>query len=592
LGGVLLRKTPSGLLTAGLLTAALLLAACDTSFLSPASFPDETGTAPGTGRVRVDVQTFGLADPRSETEGPQRTVFPGKPSSPLSYKYYFNRPGQSGAPSKAPEANGEFILETGDWNLTVEAYLESGFTNMVATGSASFTVSQDAPATGISVDLDPIRGGPGTGDLSFTITYPSGATFDVLSWVSLSSTASDVDLTLVPGYASSPPVSSTVTTGSKAGISAGQYLITARMKDAAGVKTAGKNEVVHIYQNLPTTVAFTFGESDFTPSSNSIIIVFDEPGDANVYNQWVGNVNYTLTDSEGNLKNLTPPTLPKGALSNAVSLSVIAGDILVLEEVTPNVSFRSWRQSDDPLVENVAAHVTAMPSMDAFTKAGSAGTEAGEYFFYGFNNGGSLTSLPEGSFDIRNITTADSNFFKGFNYGGALTSLPAGSFDIRNITTVDSYFFYDFNYGGALTELPAGSFNTSRIHEVVSNFFTNFNRSGALTELPEDSFDTSSIEKVGGDFFKSFNYGGALESLPAGSFDTSSIDTIGGGFFDDFNSGGGKLRKVVVRVVNGEEELTGPTNKGIGIEAFYWDADPVLVDYDENFGYAPLPVTP
>jgi hypothetical protein len=433
-----------------------------------------------------------------------------------------------------------FTLATGAWNLLVKAYPEPGpHTNLAATGSASFTVSQDATPN-ITVNLDPIRGA-GKGTLTFRVTYPSGATFDKLSWVSLSNTDPDVDLKGVSDYASGPAGSPTVTTGSLPDRAAGQYLITALMKNKAGVRTAGKTEVVHIYQNLPTAVAFTFVPSDFTAPNGSIIIVFDEPGAARVYNQWEGaNVKYTLTDSDGNPKNPAQKGALSGDVGEFVPLSVIAGDILVLEEVTPNTSFRSWRPYGSwPLVENVSAHVTAMPPMDAFTKAGSAGAEAGENFFYSFNNGGSLTSLPEGSFDISKITTAGNKFFGSFNSWGALTSLPEGSFNTSSISTAGDDFFSWFNsHGSALTSLPAGSFNTSSINEAGNNFFGDFNYGGALTKLPKDSFDISNITTVGRFFFGAFNTNGDLTELPVGSFNTSSIDEVGAGFFDGFNNQG------------------------------------------------------
>jgi uncharacterized repeat protein (TIGR02543 family) len=54
----------------------------------------------------------------------------------------------------------------------------------------------------------------------------------------------------------------------------------------------------------------------------------------------------------------------------------------------------------------------------------SAGTAAGDYFFYSFNHMGSLTSLPAGSFGTSGITEAGAYFFLAFNHMGSLTSLP------------------------------------------------------------------------------------------------------------------------------------------------------------------------
>jgi surface protein len=151
-------------------------------------------------------------------------------------------------------------------------------------------------------------------------------------------------------------------------------------------------------------------------------------------------------------------------------------------------------------------------------------------FFPYFNEGGALTSLPDGSFDTSNITTVKrEGFFNSFNKGGALTSLPVGSFDTSNITTAEGgVFFSDFNNSGALTSLPVGSFDTSNISGSVGfYFFYYFNYNGALTSLPEGSFNTSKITTVGNDFFSYFNNNRNLTSLPDGSFDISNITTLG-----------------------------------------------------------------
>jgi hypothetical protein len=92
-----------------------------------------------------------------------------------------------------------------------------------------------------------------------------------------------------------------------------------------------------------------------------------------------------------------------------------------------------------------------------------------------------LTSLPDGSFDTSNITTAEGGFFYSFNQKGALTSLPAGSFDTTNIITAGQSFFYYFNQNGEITSLPT-TFKRPNVQEILdgtNNFSYAFNSSSS-----------------------------------------------------------------------------------------------------------------
>lgn len=147
----------------------------------------------------------------------------------------------------------------------------------------------------------------------------------------------------------------------------------------------------------------------------------------------------------------TDYTLAAGATQ---ALTVAVDDIITVAEGTAGSTFREWRNSTIPFVKGAACRITAMPAMDAFTTT-AAGTTAGNYFFYFFNNNGSLTSLPDGSFNTSKITSVGNYFFSYFNYNGKLTSLPDGSFNTSNITSVGASFFSGFDYNGSLTSLPA-----------------------------------------------------------------------------------------------------------------------------------------
>lgn len=265
---------------------------------------------------------------------------------------------------------------------------------------------------------------------------------------------------------------------------------------------------------------------------------------------------------------------------HSTSVSVNVGDIVMVSEVSSG-DFRRFMGNNLPLCSGVSAHIVLMPPMNKFT-TDEAGTTVGDNFFRSFNQNGTLTSLPEGSFDIHKIVRSSNNnspaslFFYQFNNSGALTSLPEGSFDTSNIvggtnnSLLGSYFFEGFNAYGALTSLPEGSFDFENVTKFnVQTAFSNFNRNGALTTLPAGSFGFSSLSDYnnfprfaafnsygrlatlpagafhfkngaynasGTDTFKSFNYNGSLTSLPDYSFNFEIDTAAGTGLFYYFNA--------------------------------------------------------
>jgi hypothetical protein len=241
-----------------------------------------------------------------------------------------------------------------------------------------------------------------------------------------------------------------------------------------------------------------------------IVLNIQNSGTLKISNKWSTNIIVNSTSISPN---------------GYASITVTSGNTITISESIDGDTFRTWTNYASPLISGINCSITSMPDMSAFT-TDEAGTIAGDYFFSNFNNSGTITSLPDGSFNTGNITTVGNYFFSGFNQSGALTSLPDGSFYISNITTVGNYFFYNFNYSGILTNLPDGSFNTKNIITIGTYFFYGFNYSGKLISLPDNSFNIDGITAVGNFFFSYFNYSGKLTSLPDGSFNTKNITTI------------------------------------------------------------------
>ncbi|GHV74793.1 hypothetical protein AGMMS49940_20950 [Spirochaetia bacterium] len=253
--------------------AAVLFAACS-NLVSPSSKAG-IATEPGTGQVQVSIAGEDFAPAASV-----RTIFPTQPT--LSYKYTFTKAGAT--PQVMPYVDGTFTLVTGNWNLTVDAYLEAAHTNLVATGStaAAFTVTEGV-STPVSVTLEPVTS-TGTGTLTYTVTYPAGATLDSLTWKKLGGAVlPNFDVTSFNDDGLNKTLLETGTP-----VAAGYYVITAALTDGGG-KTAGKMEVVHIYQNLTSDVTLTFVADDFT--------LFDPtpPAEVSSLTATAGNTEVVLT---------------------------------------------------------------------------------------------------------------------------------------------------------------------------------------------------------------------------------------------------------------------------------------------------------
>ncbi len=129
-----------------------------------------------------------------------------------------------------------------------------------------------------------------------------------------------------------------------------------------------------------------------TPAS--IVLKTQESGSLTIANKWqsavivsqVGYVDATVT--------------PYSSLTRTVS----ADQTITVKESVAGTTFRLWGSGSSPFVKGVNCAITSMPALTSFT-ADSMGTISGSNYFSCFNNYGSLTSLPSGSFDTSNITT-------------------------------------------------------------------------------------------------------------------------------------------------------------------------------------------
>ncbi|WP_010263710.1 hypothetical protein [Treponema primitia] len=249
-----------------------VLAALFLSCANPASPPQaQGGTAPapaGTAQVRF-VPDFGGSAPASLglraspalRAGSERTIFPSAPEPEDLYLEYTFTKGDAITTPEVDE-DGVYTLEIrDDWTVTAKAYLDADHEQPVGESDAtSFTVSDDADVQNIAIILNPIAGS-GQGTIDYTISYPKAATFAAIT---LKKIGGDTPVTLNDP---SEDVENTMThKGTVEEADAGYYALTVQLKDDQG-RTAGKNDVVHVYQNMKTTIDpadWTFTVADFT----------------------------------------------------------------------------------------------------------------------------------------------------------------------------------------------------------------------------------------------------------------------------------------------------------------------------------------
>ena len=257
-------------------------------------------------------------------------------------------------------------------------------------------------------------------------------------------------------------------------------------------------------------------EKLYASKNGKSILVYEKPpyielvcvqsGNVILSNQWTKPISYSVNGGERDAI----------AGNDYVTFPVSANDKIVVYD--DNGAFRNWAGNLDNslirLVDNsnniLPVNITHFPKMSAFT-IDRNGTVAGDSFFCGFNDNGSIANYPNGALDTSSITTVGDRFFAYFNSHGLTASFPYGSFKLENITKAEDNFFYHFNSYGQAVEMPQGSLNTSNITSVGDNFFAYFNYAGAMQLLPINALSTASVVPVSVQSpFSNFNTDGRI----------------------------------------------------------------------------------
>jgi predicted outer membrane repeat protein len=218
----------------------LLLAACANPYITPMKRENPAGE--GKGLVRI-----GIGD------GAARTALPEDVFDQFDhYEIAFSPDGGVYDNTYQPIEEYVYELSPGNWFVKVDAYAGTGVDTLAASGTATFVVELGRE-TGIIIKLNPIIS-TGTGTLLASLSYPEGAT---VTFFTITQLATTTGIDLVPAaIEESGNLIKTIT------VNAGYYMASAILqKDGI---TTGKSEVVHIYANLTTELAFEFTDSNFT----------------------------------------------------------------------------------------------------------------------------------------------------------------------------------------------------------------------------------------------------------------------------------------------------------------------------------------
>jgi hypothetical protein len=223
-----------------LMMATVILTACGALLDPPGASRDgETGT--------VHIAIDGAAGARTLT--PAAAAF-------TRYTASFSGP-DTQADVTLSGGSGTVDLVTGSWTITVTASTGTDPTyTEVGRGSATVTVTRLQPVTA-DIAIIPLTGGGKTGGFSWSATIPA---VDTATLTLADSTGAAVGGMPVDLKATAD-ASTGIASGTLGSLDAGYYLMNIRLEKDS--KSAGRTEVVHIYDGLATSANYVFTDYDF-----------------------------------------------------------------------------------------------------------------------------------------------------------------------------------------------------------------------------------------------------------------------------------------------------------------------------------------
>jgi hypothetical protein len=236
------------------LALALVMAGCSNVLLNKPENPDRE-IPPGKGLVRWSI---GL-----QTLQTVRTTLPALPFT--RYELSFTAAGKETVTETFTGTSaGELMLESGRWELSVDAYIggdlaAQGSTPVVVLGGRTNSVTVTLKVPGVS--------GTGSGTLGYTVTLPADLLYAELSVASLDG-----------GYSTEISLM-TAASGSIASISDGYYILVFTLRDVAA-RRAVITDLVHVYDGLTTNGVYDLSDAPFAdapeisvPSGGAVVFI-------------------------------------------------------------------------------------------------------------------------------------------------------------------------------------------------------------------------------------------------------------------------------------------------------------------------------
>jgi hypothetical protein len=224
--------------------SAFLLLACPTPFQPP---PDQQGTAAWEGTFTLNIGGGNAG----------RTILPTAVQSNFAiYTLVFSSAGKGNVTADRTNANlsSHVTLPAGTWDLTVTAYMDGG--KPAARGSITGIEITAGANVSRSLELKPIIENGAKGTFSWNINFPADVTVASIKITPLDASGTPEQTYYFIGGTPSaymyPPLS----------LNTGYYQVVFSLSN--GAHTTGREEYLHIYQNMDSRFEYTFTQDHFT----------------------------------------------------------------------------------------------------------------------------------------------------------------------------------------------------------------------------------------------------------------------------------------------------------------------------------------
>ena len=388
----------------------------------------------------------------------------------------------------------------GTWTVTLTGYSDAGGTTQIASGTATLTV--DAATNSVDVTMQPAATLPGTGSLSYSLSFPTGMVDGVA--VTLTPWAGGPDTTFTPGgdpgYNTDFATSGTLTLTANS-LQSQFYVLEIQLSDSTQPGGSGNHapvrQIVHIYDNLESVGSDTLTAAELRSppaAPSNLVIEYSDPNAVVV--RWADNSN-----TEAGFRVYASATFP--TLARAQVGPDIAAGLTASATLDPGLT----GPSDDLVIEVVA--------FNAFGESVSTSVE-----FRALGNNDLPTFNPNGS-DRTNDASWVAAADPGDLGGSTLIVGGADSVDLW-IGTADVY--------GDVTSLPAATvtgagpiYDLAGLPGGLTPGATHYFRVRAVTTGGEIFYPGGSFTVRDGNLYVDGTNGNAAAAGSA----TDPVDTIG-----------------------------------------------------------------